>query len=442
MAQVRYTSSLDGAFNVLPITRFRFRSRSKVFGGQFSPASLFAAGEQGTWYDPSDLATLFEDSAGTIPVPSVLERPVGRILDKSGRGNHAFQTSNPSRPTLSARYNLLTKTEQFQDGAVWFLTSGVSITANSGLAPDGTTTADLMSFTSVSYPQVRQNVTLQANTSYTFSCYIKRVSGSGIGSFDIFGVGVINVAQQFTTTTNWQRVSVTGTTTAAGSATVFVCPEYEPTKTGSYLIWGADLRPTNDGVGIPAYQRVNTATDYDTTGFPPYLAFNGVDRWMQTATITPGTDKAQVFAGVRKLSDAAQGTVAEFSASLAANNGTFYLAAPNSAAANLAFASKGTAAATAIATPFAAPLTSVLTGLGDIAGDVSTVRVNGAATTDVTDQGTGNYLAYPMYIGRRGGTSLPYNGRIYSLITRFGPNLTAAQIASTETYVNTKTKAY
>jgi hypothetical protein len=208
------------------------------------------------------------------------------------------------------------------------------------------------------------------------------------------------------------------------------------------LIWGADLRPTNDGVGIPAYQRVNTATDYDTTGFPPYLAFNGVDRWMQTATITPGTDKAQVFAGVRKLSDAAQGTVAEFSASLAANNGTFYLAAPNSAAANLAFASKGTAAATAIATPFAAPLTSVLTGLGDIAGDVSTVRVNGAATTDVTDQGTGNYLAYPMYIGRRGGTSLPYNGRIYSLITRFGPNLTAAQIASTETYVNTKTKAY
>jgi hypothetical protein len=207
-------------------------------------------------------------------------------------------------------------------------------------------------------------------------------------------------------------------------------------------LWGADLRVTNDGVGIPAYQRVNTSTDYDTVGFPPYLFFNGTDRWMQTNTITPGTDKAQVFAGVRKLSDAAQGMVAEFSASLAANNGTFYLSAPNSAAANLAFASKGTAAATAIASPFAAPLTSVLTGLGDIAGDASTVRVNGAATTDATDQGTGNYLAYPMYIGRRGGTSLPLNGRIYQLVTRFGPNLTVAQITATETYINNITKAY
>jgi hypothetical protein len=36
----------------------------------------------GAWYDPSDLTTLFQDSAGTTPVTAV-EQPVGLILDKS-----------------------------------------------------------------------------------------------------------------------------------------------------------------------------------------------------------------------------------------------------------------------------------------------------------------------------------------------------------------------
>ena len=48
----------------------------------FTPASLFSAGEQGAWYDPSDRATMFQDAAGTTPVTAV-EQPVGLILDKS-----------------------------------------------------------------------------------------------------------------------------------------------------------------------------------------------------------------------------------------------------------------------------------------------------------------------------------------------------------------------
>ena len=45
-------------------------------------AELFANGEQGVLYDPSDLSTLFQDTAGTIPVTGV-EQPVGLMLDKS-----------------------------------------------------------------------------------------------------------------------------------------------------------------------------------------------------------------------------------------------------------------------------------------------------------------------------------------------------------------------
>ena len=64
----------------------------------FTPSMLFVNGEQGAWYDPSDLSTLFQDAAGTIPVTTAGD-PVGRMLDKSGRGNHAIQPTSAARPT-------------------------------------------------------------------------------------------------------------------------------------------------------------------------------------------------------------------------------------------------------------------------------------------------------------------------------------------------------
>ena len=43
---------------------------------------MFSNGEQGFFYDPNDLSTLYQDAAGTIPVTSV-GQPVGLMLDKS-----------------------------------------------------------------------------------------------------------------------------------------------------------------------------------------------------------------------------------------------------------------------------------------------------------------------------------------------------------------------
>lgn len=63
----------------------------------FTPASLFASGEQGIWLDPSDLTTMFQDRAGTIQVTAD-GQTVGKILDKSGRGNHATAPSDAARP--------------------------------------------------------------------------------------------------------------------------------------------------------------------------------------------------------------------------------------------------------------------------------------------------------------------------------------------------------
>ena len=64
----------------------------------FNPLSLFANSEQGVWYDPSDLSTMFQSSDGTMAV--AVGDPVGYIEDKSGNGNHAIQATSAKRPTL------------------------------------------------------------------------------------------------------------------------------------------------------------------------------------------------------------------------------------------------------------------------------------------------------------------------------------------------------
>ncbi len=65
----------------------------------FSPLSLFSAGDQGAWFDPSDMTTLFQDDAGTIPVTAA-DQAVGMIRDKSGNGHHATQATEASKPML------------------------------------------------------------------------------------------------------------------------------------------------------------------------------------------------------------------------------------------------------------------------------------------------------------------------------------------------------
>lgn len=58
---------------------FGFHDRHSPF--RFNPATLFTGGQQGAWYDPGDITTLFQDSAGTTPV-TASGQSVGLMLDK------------------------------------------------------------------------------------------------------------------------------------------------------------------------------------------------------------------------------------------------------------------------------------------------------------------------------------------------------------------------
>ena len=122
----------------------RLGQPSRLARALFSPSSLFANGEQGAWYDPSDLSSLSQDAAGTVPVTAA-EQPVGRILDKSGRGNHASQSTDIKRPILSARKNLLVNTETLATQSVTTQAVGyvLSFYGTGSVARSGTSTGTL-----------------------------------------------------------------------------------------------------------------------------------------------------------------------------------------------------------------------------------------------------------------------------------------------------------
>lgn len=85
-----------------------------------TPQSLFRPGDQGFWFDPSDMTSLSQDAAGTVSV-TAFGQPVGRVQDRSGNGLHAVQASGDQRPLyirrpLGGRRNLLALTDNL---AAW-----------------------------------------------------------------------------------------------------------------------------------------------------------------------------------------------------------------------------------------------------------------------------------------------------------------------------------
>jgi hypothetical protein len=177
----------------------------------------------------------------------------------------------------------------------------------------------------------------------------------------------------------------------------------------------------------------------------PYLAYNGSNSSMATASFAWGSDKATICVGVRKLSDAVGfGTLLEFSADSNTSNGTFALFAPATAgSASYHWQSRGTTRRQAVYTnaAVAAPVTNVITGLGDISGDRSTLRANSAQVAqDTIDQGSGNYGTNQIFWGARAGTSLFFNGREYPSIG-INAALTASELAAVEAWVTARTGA-
>ena len=62
------------------------------------PANIFGAGDNGGYYNPSVLSSVWEDSARTTPAS--VNGPVGCLDDLSGKGNHLLQATTSLKPIL------------------------------------------------------------------------------------------------------------------------------------------------------------------------------------------------------------------------------------------------------------------------------------------------------------------------------------------------------
>lgn len=440
------------------------RHSNKSSGNFFSPIALFAGGVNGVWYDPSDSATLFSDTAGTTPSPAPgagALSVVGKMLDKSGNGNHAISyNTTTARPELSARVNLLTYSEQF-DNAAW-VKAALTVTANSTTAPDGTLTADtLIEGSGAVQPVIYQTL---ASLAGVVSFYVRSngrnfvqvVNSASYANFDLSN-GTVGSVSGFTNSTissvgsGWYRIStVIPSSTVVGvaligSGTSTYRQSYTGDGTSGIYIWGADLRPANIGTSVPAYQRIADQYTYDSSGFPRYLVFNGTASGMYTPANLDlsGTAQATVFAGVRKTTTTT-GIVAETSAIASSNNGAFLGLGTDSGGIEFFAGSRGTAYIDVYgdSASYTSPFSAVTTAAFNIAAPSAQLRVNAVVTeTDVGSQGTGNYGSYPLNIGGRnvssGTPSFPFPGYLYSLIV-VGAASTAAQISSTESWINGK----
>lgn len=99
---------------------------SRITTTIFNPLGLFTGGVKGGWWDPSDISTLFQDSAGTNPV-TASGQTVALMRDKSGNAYDMTQTTSAKRPvyTVDASGSYL-----LFDGVDDFMLTVASFTSN------------------------------------------------------------------------------------------------------------------------------------------------------------------------------------------------------------------------------------------------------------------------------------------------------------------------
>jgi hypothetical protein len=386
--------------------------------------------------------TLAGDSAFAGTVDNVTARLVP--------GSHAYQTTSGSRPALArtpdgGRRNLLLYSEQF-DNAYWAKLN-IAITANAATAPDGSSTAQklfdsstgtservLYAPTTPTLPAGSATTSIYAKASEKNWIYVRCDNGTSKGAWFDLTNGVVGTVESGASAaissvgSGWYRCSVTATITAgqAYGAVQLTNADNVKSYTGvtnaGVFIWGIQLET---GSSATAYQRVGLTSDVTESGKRDCwgLLFDGSDDSLITASVDfSATDKMTVMVGVRKLSDAALGIIAELTNNSGGNPGFALTGPAGSASTSYLFQSRGTSISQAIYTNAAvtSPVTNVLVGTSSISGDSTVLRVNGlvAASDTTTDQGSGNYSNAALFFGRRNNGSLPFSGLIYTLVIR------------------------
>jgi|GEM_PF-3268664 len=337
----------------------------------FDPASLFKNGEQGFLLDPSDLSTMFQDAAGTVPVTAV-GQPLGLVLDKS-------------KGLVMGSELIITL-----DLTTWATVNSPEVTKNT--------------FTTAATGGVRLDGVLQNGTWY--KCIVELDSTVGV---QLYG------GQQVVTLPGTGRRTITLYYEASAAGFYF-----RNSGAGTTTIHSLSIESI---AGNHAYQTTSASRPIlrknAVTG-ANYLEFDGSDDFLQIANIDfSATDKMSLFTGVRKNASSVR-ILCELSSNMNSNSGSFYLTAPETGQGQYGFKARANAnqqtSMTALTQNTSIDDICVLSASSDLSADRNTIRRNGLLSAISYDLGTGNFGNYPLFIGRRSGTSLSFNGHIYSLI--------------------------
>ena len=281
---------------VTPAVRGAFEQGSG--GGAASIiAGLFAQGQQGFWLPFTDFASLTQDSAGTLPY-TALEQPVGRVLDRSGRGNHASQPTSTARGVVSARVNLLQKTEDI-GVSPWVAPGGLTLQAGARVSPTGDATMTLLTHSVTGTTQYLQQVfACPASTDLKMRVALAKNSASTM-QVKVYNGGIsvqlsaVFVSFALDVPIISSRSGVIGEPTLTqgpndtwyldffvnsgsySSLGFLIYPSSTNQAGNAVYVWGASASLASQS-SLP-YQRVTTPTDYDAVGFPKYLRLDGTD---------------------------------------------------------------------------------------------------------------------------------------------------------------------
>lgn len=370
--------------------------------------ALFRNGEQGVHYDPNDLSTLFQDSAGTTPVTAP-GQPVGLMLDK--------------RLGL-VRGSELVSNGGFSSGTAGWSSNGTSLSVISGrlrvTMPSGGSARPFTSFSTV------------VGRTYAASGFVAPTVDSVAMAVGTVGGGSTIASATTSMATRTDTLYFVATTT-----TTFIYPICVASVGAFFEIDDISVRelPGNHAFQATAASRPMLRQNATTGAY--YLETDGSDDWMSTNAIDfTGTDKVSVFTGVRKLSDAARAMLVELSTGL--STAIFRVEAPVGIGMQYNFTHAGSMFIALNSAALAAPHSAVISAAGDISADITNLRVNGILTSSSADLGTGSYGNQSLYLFRRGGTSLPFNGHFYGL-TIVGRLTTDAETRSMERLYASKT---
>jgi len=423
-----------------------FSVRFIVGGVSTLAAAYTTSGAKSFIYSPTSgvsiirLAINVHDASVIIDNISVRELP----------GNHASQSTSTSRPTLSAKYNLLTYTE-FPNGVTDAPTRGGLVTATTltgysgalAFGHDGATGAYAYKAGAPTSTAVKFSVVVRMDDGNAPS-FGSATASAGTNSFVFVIRGDAISPTSYSTTSlggGFYRVSVSVTTAAFFDNNGVL--KYPTNDSRTFKVTAYDLRAANESASLPPYQRVVDALTYDTAGFPLFLLADGSDDWMQTNSIDfSASDKMFVAAGVRNFGTTGA-VMAELGTAYTGGGGFGFFANDGGSGVYGAAVSGVSGQVSASQGTYAAPISNVVACLMDISLSSSALklRVDGALIkqSGSTALGGGNFASNrALYFYRRGGTTLPFNGRFYGCIIRSGTLPTTTEIGNAEKFLSGK----